>query len=170
MTTNSEPDFDPRFDPAFQRGFASDAATPTAPQRSRPARAATPPLPEAASGPAPAQPPSVVGPAGASPSPAPLASSVAGAADAAADVEPETRPNPFLIALGVLSVALIAAGLWGVQTARAPFLGTNVATDVDFVGLQILQVLAPMAIALGAATAIGILFVYAVGWQRRRSR
>ena len=170
MTTNSEPDFDPRFDPAFQRGFASDAATPTAPQRSRPARAATPPLPEAASGPAPAQPSSVVGPAGASPSPAPLASSVAGAADAAADVEPETRPNPFLIALGVLSVALIAAGLWGVQTARAPFLGTNVATDVDFVGLQILQVLAPMAIALGAATAIGILFVYAVGWQRRRSR
>jgi len=171
MTRNSEPDFDPRFDPAFQRGFASDAATPTAAQRSRPARAATPPVPEAASAPAPAQPSSVVGPAGASTSPAPLGSSpVAGAADAAADVEPETRPNPFLIALGVLSVALIAAGLWGVQTARAPFLGTNVATDVDFVGLQILQVLAPMAIALGAATAIGILFVYAVGWQRRRSR
>jgi hypothetical protein len=101
---------------------------------------------------------------------APLTSSpVSGLGDAAA-AEPDTRPNPFLIALGALSAALVAAGIWGVQTARAPFLGTNVATDVDFVGLQILQVLAPMAIALGAATAIGILFVYAVGWQKRRAR
>ena len=167
MTTNTEPDFDPRFDPAFQRGFASDGAPQSpAPRRgdkrqNRPAQASPPPVPDAP----------VSSPATTSLSSAPLTSSpVSGVADAAADPEPDSRPNPFLIALGVLSVALVAAGIWGVQTARAPFLGTNVATDVDFVGLQILQVLAPMAIALGAATAIGILFVYAVGWQRRRAR
>ena len=167
MTTNTEPDFDPRFDPAFQRGFASDGAPQSpAPHRgdqrqNRPAQASPPSVPAAP----------VSSPATTSLSSAPLTSSpVSGVADAAADPEPDGRPNPFLIALGVLSVALVAAGIWGVQTARAPFLGTNVATDVDFVGLQILQVLAPMAIALGAATAIGILFVYAVGWQRRRAR
>jgi hypothetical protein len=167
MTTNTEPDFDPRFDPAFQRGFASDGAPQSpAPRRgdqrqNRPAQPSPPPVPDSP----------VSSPATTSLSSAPLTSSpVSGVADAAADPEPDSRPNPFLIALGVLSVALVAAGIWGVQTARAPFLGTNVATDVDFVGLQILQVLAPMAIALGAATAIGILFVYAVGWQRRRAR
>jgi len=67
-----------------------------------------------------------------------------------------------------VSVALVVAGVWIIQIARAPFDGTNAAANVDFVFLQILGGLAPAAIALGVATAIGIVFVLAVDWQKRR--
>lgn len=169
MTTKPDPDFDPRFDPAFQRGFADGAEQSTRQGAARSAVGRTQPQsryaepvagPRAPAGTTTAAPP-VPG--------APITTPVSGPADDAADADRERRPNPFLIALGALSVVLVAAGMWGVQTARAPFLGTNVATDVDFVGLQILQVLAPMSIALGAATAIGVLFVFAVDWQKRRA-
>jgi hypothetical protein len=150
-------DFDPRFDPAFQRGF-DGAEVPDAPRvvqrdvrRASPVR---PPEPTAGTAPLP---PSGTGTASADPQPS----------DAAAPDSPPRR-NPFLIALGVVSVALVAAGVWGIQAARAPFLATDTASSVDFVGLQILQFVSPVSIALGVATAIGILFVYAVGWQNRR--
>ena len=174
MTTKPDPDFDPRFDPAFQRGFADGAEQPTRQGSARSAVGRTPPQSRyaepVADGPvtgtrAPAGTRTVTPPAPG----APITTPVSGPTDDAAEADRERRPNPFLIALGALSVVLVAAGMWGVQTARAPFLGTNVATDVDFVGLQILQVLAPMSIALGAATAIGVLFVFAVDWQKRRA-
>jgi hypothetical protein len=82
--------------------------------------------------------------------------------------EPTGRTNPFVIALIVVSVALIAGGVWGVQAAREPFLRTDAAVDVDYSGLQMLMTFSPIAIALGIATAVGILFLYAARWQHRR--
>jgi hypothetical protein len=162
---NSRPDdFDPRFDPAFQRGFDGTAAADAPNVARRDARRATPVRPpEPIAGPAQprASAPTVGQPPRGTDSVDP------GRADDAA-LEPRPRTNPFLIALGVVSVALVAAGVWGIQAARAPFLATDTASNVDFVGLQILQFLSPVAIALGVATAIGILFVYATDWQRRR--
>jgi hypothetical protein len=68
----------------------------------------------------------------------------------------------------VLSVALIAAGVWGIQAAREPFLDGEPAVNVDYSGLQILMAMAPMSIMLGIATALGILFLYAARWRSRR--
>jgi hypothetical protein len=180
MTARSDDDFDPRFDPAFQRGFEkTSAASPnqrafegddrrSAPHRvadarpveARPVGYATATAPATAPAPAIGLPPAVDGNAPARTEPRPT--------DAAALDEQPPRPNPFLIALGVVAVALVAAGVWGIQAAREPFLGTDVASDVDYVGLQILQMIAPVSVALGVATGIGILFVFAVGWQKRR--
>jgi hypothetical protein len=55
-----------------------------------------------------------------------------------------------------------------VQAAREPFLNTDAAVNVDYSGLQMLMTFAPMAIALGIATAVGILFVYAIRWRGAR--
>lgn len=150
MTAKSD-EFDPRFDPAFQRGFDG-----------QPVRAAqTRPAAE----PAPAAPPIGLPPittAGDDPLRSPSQS-----ADAAAATDVPRRLNPFLIALAIVSVALVAVGVWIIQVARAPFDGTDAAANVDFMLLQILGGLAPAAIALGVATAIGVVFVYAVDWQKR---
>ena len=162
MNARSDDDFDPRFDPAFQRGFDGASASDAPRVVQRDARRATPARPPE---PGPTQ-PYVSAPAiGLPPTRSDAADSEP--ADAAA-LDDRPRPNPFLIALGVVSVALVAAGVWGIQAARAPFLATDAASTVDYVGLQILQFLSPVSIALGVATAIGILFVYAVGWQKRR--
>jgi len=176
MTARSDDDFDPRFDPAFQRGFdtapgrtsggASGSESTGSPSGRRafqgddrrstaPRVADSRPLEAYPAAPQIGLPPAV----------AALPDSEQTDATALADQPP--RPNPFLIALGVVAVALVAAGVWGIQAAREPFLGTDVASNVDYVGLQILQIIAPVAVALGAATGIGILFVFAVGWQKR---
>ena len=194
MTARSDDDFDPRFDPAFQRGFdkqrapESDDRKTTAPRiaDSRPREArpvsresySTGPYSSApyAAAPSVAQPPtargdSVAGESGGSGRSGSMSADSgptdSGPTDAAAPEDRPSRPNPFLIALGVVSVALVAAGVWAIQAAREPFLATDAASNVDYVGLQILQILAPVSIALGVATAIGIVFVLAVGWQKR---
>ena len=154
MAAKSDDEFDPRFDPAFQRGFDGEGlraprrpveSAPTAPPIGLPS-IALPPTPPSTGETAPATPQT---------------------ADDAADDDRQPRRNPFLIALAVVSVALVVAGVWIIQIARAPFDGTNAAANVDFVFLQILGGLAPAAIALGVATAIGIVFVLAVDWQKR---
>jgi hypothetical protein len=175
MTARSDSDFDPRFDPAFQRGFESASGASTGASTGRraahgdnrtvPTRVAEARPVEARSGGYAPTPP--IGPP-------PTVETAAAArvdselTDAAAEDEQTPRPNPFLIALGAIAVVLVAAGVWGIQAAREPFLGTDVASNVDYVGLQILQLIAPVAVALGVATGIGILFVFAVGWQKRR--
>jgi len=141
-------DFDPRFDPAFQRGFAGE---PVRPAQARPSVDAAPPI---------GLPPSAVT-AGES------ARSPSQTADAAAATDQPRRLNPFLVALVIVSVALVAVGVWIIQIARAPFEGGDAAANVDFVFLQTLVALAPAAITLGLATAIGVVFVYAVDWQKR---
>jgi hypothetical protein len=177
MSTNDSDEFDPRFDPAFQRGFDAAGSRFRSRASERAAERAATQQPAAAQ-------PVGVQPVGAQavgaqpipptrPDVPPLVSPVAGHADdrgvvgpdAAADPSSHTRANPFLIALAVVSVALVAGGVWGVQAARAPFLGTEAATNVDYSGIQMLMTFAPMAIALGMATAVGILFVYAVRWR-----
>ncbi|WP_411699825.1 hypothetical protein [Conyzicola sp.] len=166
MTARSDDDFDPRFDPAFQRGFdaSSSPETPRVVQRDvRRATPVRPPEPTAAPG----QPYDSAPAIGLPPAHTDPLAVDSGQADAAAH-DDQPRRNPFLITLGVVSVALVAAGVWGIQAAREPFLGTDAASTIDYVGLQILQILSPVSIALGVATAIGILFVYAVGAQRRR--
>ena len=149
MTAKSDDEFDPRFDPAFQRGFDGDGL-----------RASSRPVDPAPTAPPIGLPPTPAGPNETLPSPT-------RAADDAADDDRPPRRNPFLIALAVVSVALVVTGVWIIQIARAPFDGTNAAANVDFVFLQILGGLAPASIALGVATAIGIVFVLAVDWQKR---
>ncbi|MCU1543473.1 MAG: hypothetical protein JWM50_1338 [Microbacteriaceae bacterium] len=180
MTTKDSDEFDPRFDPAFQRGFEatesrfrSRAADPRATERPvaeqapppSSGRRATPPVESQQDGYALAQP---VGPSAASRETAPTTGDGAAPTDGAVDDAAPTRPNPFLIALIVVSVALVAGGVWGVQAAREPFLNTDAAVNVDYSGLQMLMTFAPMAIALGIATAVGILFVYAIRWRGAR--
>jgi hypothetical protein len=171
MSTNDSDEFDPRFDPAFQRGFdaAGTRFRSRASERAAERAATQQPVaqPIGVQPVAPALPARPVAP--------PLVSPVAGhpddrgdGTDAAADPSAHTRGNPFLIALAVVSVALVAGGVWGVQAARAPFLGTEAAANVDYSGIQMLMTFAPMAIALGIATAVGILFVYAVRWRGGR--
>ena len=188
MATNGQ-QFDPRFDPAFQRGFggasgtagaAGGSATGTETGR----RSAAPvvqqlPPPTPVSG-YPAAPPmgdvpgSTRGPASA----APPAVRDGGAFDDSrddglviADDTAEDRrlwANPFLIGLALVAVALVAAGLWMFQVAREPFLGTNANSQADYATLTMLMDLAPLLLVLGAATAIGIVFAFALQWQRRR--
>ena len=170
MTARSDDEFDPRFDPAFQRGFEGQRATEGQragePRRSVPPRAEARPL-EARPV---AQPYASAPPIGLPPETARDESVVSRPeqADVAADSDQPPRANPFLIALGVVAVALVVAGAWGIQTAREPFLGGESASNIDYIGLQILQTISPISIGLGVATAIGILFVFAVSWQRRR--
>lgn len=135
--------FDPRFDPAFQPGFAEKAGRAPRPERSvNPAKAVL----DAARQ---------------------QAEEVAVEADAT-DESPSRRPNPFLIALLVLSLALIAVGASAVQTVRGFFNTENISPDLDYISYQMLQYAAPMSIALGIAIGAGVLFVYAIGWQKQR--
>jgi hypothetical protein len=178
MATNDEPGFDPRFDPAFQRGFGGAPAG-SGPGTGR--RRSAPPAQETAQGFAPpqgyppAQPrevrstPPLIGEAPATPR-AVASAVVVDAADADPEEqgEPRTWANPFVIALGVLAVGLVGAGLWMAQRAREPFLGTNAADQADYVTLQMLIYFAPLLVALGAATAVGVVFLLAAEWQRRR--
>ncbi len=140
-------DFDPRFDPAFQRGY--DGVVDAAPQpgRTTPSAAApNEPLPSAV----PADEPATAAPV------------------ARHGEEPARRRNPFLIALLALSAVLIGGGLYLVVRMRDLFANTQSSTDFDFVTLQVLIGAAPIAIGLGVATVIGVLFVYSIRWDGSR--
>lgn len=190
----NEQQFDPRFDPAFQRGFGGTPEQPGAPgQIGSPEQAGAseqgwaasgtgsaplgsgrrsaapvvqqvaPPTPVRESPPAPA---SAVPPAA---RPDAVRADEPSIAD---DAEEDHRQwaNPFLIALAVAAVALVGTGLWMFQAAREPFLGTNATSQADYAMLTLLLDLAPLLLALGAATAVGIVFFFAIDWQRRAQR
>ena len=136
--------FDPRFDPAFQPGFEAPS-TPAPKRDSSPARVALEQRTEAARVPVLEQ-------------------------DAEDDaVETRRRPNPFLIALGAISVALIAGGLGAVQSVKGIFTTENISVDLDYISLNMLIFAAPLAIALGVATGIGVIFVYAIDFKKRHA-
>jgi hypothetical protein len=78
--------------------------------------------------------------------------------------EPRRTFNPFLLALLIVAVALIVTGFYIFQTVRELFLST----EVDYVTAQAVVYAAPLIVVLGVATAIGVLFVYAVRWKRSR--
>lgn len=133
--------FDPRFDPAFQPGYEGPL-TPARPARTRPAASAPEALPVIVDAP-PVQ-------------------------EAVGDDEPQQRrPNPFLIALGAVTVLLLGGGLYLVSRLRDLFADTQSTSDFDYVTLQVLMYAAPLLLVLGLATGIGVLFVFATRWGRR---
>jgi hypothetical protein len=148
MSNDAQDGFDPRFDAAFQRGF--DGPVTDAPPMSK--LTATQSDVERAA--------PIVAIDGDDPSFV--------AADDPNQVQPR-KLNPFLVALGVLSVALIVGGIWAAQFARESFLTVNLSTDIDYVTLQMVIFGAPLAIAIGIATAVGLLFILAQRWRRGRS-
>ena len=133
--------FDPRFDPAFQPGYEGPL-TPARPARTRPAASAPEALPVIVDAP-PVQ-------------------------EVVDDDEPQQRrPNPFLIALGAVTVLLLGGGLYLVSRLRDLFADTQSTSDFDYVTLQVLMYAAPLLLVLGLATGIGVLFVFATRWGRR---
>jgi len=148
--------FDPRFDPAFQRGF--DGKTQATPREKL-------------------QPTSVFAPVAAPPA-RPVAAAQPEAVQAVnrvvvepteiVDDEGEARRvNPFLIALLAAAVLLIGGGIYLVSRLGEMFANPSASSQYDYITLQALTIAAPMLIVLGVATAIGVLFIYAVRWGRR---
>lgn len=142
----SNDSFDPRFDPAFQPGFEGKPAKSRA---ARPARTVSPAQAALESAREHAE-------------KAPIDSAHADEAD---ELE-SRRPNPFLIALSAMSLALIAGGLGTLQWIRAQFLEQDIRLNLDYFSLDALKIAAPLAVALGIAIGAGVLFVYAVRWKR----
>jgi hypothetical protein len=140
--------FDPRFDPAFQRGYDGPTMVPpTVEARTpAPARGIVEPEREQHREPEPAI-----------PAAAPIE-------DEALEEEQGRRLNPFLVALGVVSIVLIIGGIYLISRVDALF--TEVSSDVSYATIQALVNGPPIAIALGIATGIGVLFIYAVRWKR----
>lgn len=174
MSDEKDVEIDPRFDPAFQRGF--DQSIPIeeyvpAPLPRRPATA--PPAAEPIVAPAP------VAPA----KPVPTLATAAPDAEAAAPaelpdagLEPGADPtldsspsrNPFLLFLGIISIALVAAGIWLFVRSGDAFNSKEVRSQGDYMSLTATIDMAPFIALLGGATAIGVLFVFAARWRRRR--
>ena len=132
--------FDPRYDPAFQRGWDGPAApvTSEAPRRAEPERIVV----------------------------APQRVSVEEGVDGVDGDEGRRRPNPFLIVLGVVSIALVVAGVWMASRVSDGFSQQGPSTQVDYALLQVLMIASPVTTLLGVATAVGILFLLAARWGR----
>lgn len=139
----SNDSFDPRFDPAFQPGFEGSTAPAKtkAPRSSNPAKAAL----EAAR----------------------AEVHIESTGDDEAETSTRAKANPFLVALTVISVALIAGGLGTSQWIRSLFLEDDIRLDLDFFSLDTLKIAAPLAVALGIAIGAGVLFVYAIRWNKK---
>jgi hypothetical protein len=89
------------------------------------------------------------------------------------DGNPITTPanstrNPFLIALGVIALALIGIGIWLFTRSGAAFNSREVRSQGDYMSLDATIHMAPFISLLGVATAIGVIFVFATKWRRRR--
>lgn len=168
---------DPRFDPAFQRGF--DQSIPIEEYVPEPRSPRSTPAPESA------RPPVVKTPVvtSAAPAPAPqraatqrAATPVVAAEEIESEPETESEPgsdwnpsrNPFLLFLGIISIALIAAGVWLFVRTGDSFNSKVVRSQGDYMSLAATIQAAPFIALLGAATAIGVLFVFAAHWAKRR--
>ena len=132
--------FDPRFDPAFQPGFAEAPVTVKKTRSSNPAKAAL----ESAR----------------------TEAEVAPVDEAETDAVTRPKANPFLVALTAISIALIAGGLGTSQWIRSLFQDEDIRLDLDFFSLDTLKIAAPLAVALGIAIGAGVLFVYAIRWNK----
>ncbi|HEX4444395.1 MAG TPA: hypothetical protein VHZ81_12535 [Galbitalea sp.] len=185
MSDEKSREVDPRFDPAFQRGFdptipitesvpepverRAAAAPPTATRAPAPARQ---PIP-AAEPVAPAKP--VARAAAPLTAPTPVveaADSSASDDEPVAEIAPETAPsrNPFLLFLGIIAVALIATGIWLFVRSGDAFNSKVVRSQGDYMSLTATINMAPFIALLGAATVIGVLFVFAAKYRGRRPR
>ena len=168
----AEDGYDPRFDPAFQRGFEGETAYPPRQVTSPPpSRHDARPAPERMIAPIPDE--LRARPRGQQPSrpsideyrPAPQHVVF----DSEVQAEPGPAPlrsNPFLIAVLVLAVALIGAGV--LIGSRIDLWYDDVSPDGPGFGLlNMLQFGAPLAIMLGIATVIAVLVILALRWRGR---
>jgi hypothetical protein len=168
--------YDPRFDPAFQRGFEGETAFP--PRQvpaSAPSRQAAIPAPDRIVAPMPAE----LRPRSQAERQAerqarpaddeyrPVTQRAALEFEPQADVAPvPLRSNPFLIAVLVIAVALIGAGV--LIGSRIDLWYDDVSADAPGFGLlNMLQIGAPLAISLGLATIIAVLVILALRWRGR---
>jgi hypothetical protein len=165
MSDDTTQQFDPRFDPAFQRGF--DPATPVAASipAQRPVEPATPARVTAAPPAAPAQ--QVSPPPLAPDSTDALISSYLDAPESGDDSSAPGR-NPFLFALGIVAIVLVVAGIWLFVESGAAFNSRQVRSQGDYMSLDATIHMAPFIALLGGATAIGVLFVFAARWRKKR--
>jgi len=154
--------FDSRFDPAFQRGFDGSVA------EVRPL-AVPPPTPApvdfdrfaatvAAA--------STTQPAAASETATERASATEADDDAELDDDESRGLNPFVLALAALSVVLIGGGIYAAQSVSASYADDAVMSSLDYVTFSLIIYSVPLAVALGVATAIGVLFMLAARWNR----
>jgi hypothetical protein len=135
--------FDPRFDPAFQPGYAGPLAS--APSAAQPVTAPPAALPTVT---------------------APVTDVATVPAEERGD---DHRTNPFIIALAAVSVILILGGVYLLSLLQQMFAASQGSqTTFDYVTLQALIFGGPLLIALGIATAIGILCMFASRWWRLR--
>jgi hypothetical protein len=179
MSDEKNSGVDPRFDPAFQRGFDPSVPIeeyvppplPRTPARAPVATAAKAPVATAATVPVapaatlqvkPIDPEVVVE--------SDLASDPADADEREVEADTETSPsrNPFLLLLGIIAVALVAAGIWLFVRSGGAFNSAEVRSQGDYMSLDATIHTAPFIALLGAATAIGVLFVFAAKYQRHR--
>ncbi len=173
MSDDTKANIDPRFDPAFQRGF--DPATPIRERVPDPTPRPTAPV-EAppASIPEPAR---LVAPTAArTPLPAaelgdgePVIMTVQDADEPDREPAPESSQarNPFLIVLAIVAVVLVAVGVWLFVQSGNEFNSREVRSQGDYMSLDATIHMAPFVALLGAATAIGVLFLFAAKWRKR---
>lgn len=170
MSDEKNAGVDPRFDPAFQRGFDTsipiEEYVPAPLPRKLPTPAAQPAKPAAV---VPAATAPVVSPAAVAPAPDATALELTDS-DSAPEVEPDASAsrNPFLLFLGIISVALVVAGIWLFVQSGDAFNSKEVRSQGDYMSLDATIHMAPFIALLGGATAIGVLFVFAAQWRRRR--
>ena len=166
--------YDPRFDPAFQRGFEGETAFPPrqAPTNRPVSRQAAIPAPDRIVAPPPAE----LRPRTPGERPTRLPDDeYRSSAPHRAEFEPEPRvdlppvplrSNPFLIAVLVIAIALIGAGV--LIGSRIDIWYDDVSPDGPGFGLlNMLQFGAPLAIILGVATVIAVLVILALRWRGR---
>lgn len=151
MSNDARDTFDPRFDPAFQPGFEGAVVAAPVSRRPRDESPARTVLEQRAE---------LIEKAGTTAQPTP-------ADQQDEDGDTRRKPNPFLLALLVLSFGLIAGGLGAAQSVLAVFDTENIAVDIDYMFLEMVKFAAPLAVALGVAIGAGVLFVYALDWKKR---
>jgi hypothetical protein len=152
-------DIDPRFDPAFQRGF--DSATPIrdrAPSVSRPSTPVSAPVAQPLTAPPPVPQASVE---------PPVATLDADETPIATPVDSATTRNPYLLLLAIVAVILVAVGVWLFVQSGAGFNTRAILAQGDYMSLDATIHAAPFVSLLGAATAIGVVFVFAAQWRKR---
>jgi hypothetical protein len=175
MSDDERVEIDPRFDPAFQRGF----------DQSIPIEEYVPdPLPRTIAAAAPPAAP-VVEPRTVVVAPPPAVAAVApesreivverddldeSTTEPTGESELDSSPsrNPFLLFLGIIAIALVAAGIWLFVRSGDAFNSREVRSQGDYMSLDATIHMAPFIALLGAATAIGVLFVFASKWRKRR--
>ena len=175
MSDDTTPQFDPRFSAAFQRGFDPEAVI----EESAPEPAQRPRIIEPMARAVPVSPvvpvvPAVTAYVAATPPQEAGQQAEFGAtswldnAETDPDTHPSTARNPFLLAIGLVAVFLVAGGIGLFVASGGAFNSRDVRSQGDYMSLDALIHAAPFVALLGIAAALGVLFVFAAKWRKRR--